>query len=107
MIADIERKQLVIECCPTSNYKIGRLFRYENHPIFRFCNVNQDGHHLPVTVNTDDLGIFYTSLPREYELLALALLKKKDKVGQSIYTTQEVYEWIERIIRNAHVYRFG
>jgi len=107
MIADIERKQLVIECCPTSNYKIERLFRYENHPIFRFCNVKQDGHHLPVTVNTDDLGIFYTSLPREFELLALALLKKKDKVGQSIYTTQEVYEWIERIIRNAHVYRFG
>lgn len=41
---------------------------------------NGNNHNLPVTVNTDDLGIFYTSLPREFELLTLALLKKKTRM---------------------------
>ena len=107
MIEYIEDKQLVIECCPSSNVKIGRLKYYDCHPIFRFCDVRNEGfHHLPVTINTDDLGVFYTSLPREYELLSLALLKKKDKEGNPIYQSHEVYNWIERIVRNAQIYKF-
>ena len=103
----IERLQLVIECCPSSNVKIGRLKRFDQHPIFTFCSVkNGNNHNLPVTVNTDDLGIFYTSLPREFELLTLALLKKKDEGGSTLYGSQEVYDWIERIVRNAHAYCF-
>lgn len=107
MMDEIEKRQLVIECCPSSNYRIGRLRRFEDHPIIRFCNVRKEyGHHLPVTVNTDDLGIFYTSLPREFELLTLALLKKKDEHSNLMYNTQEVYDWIERIVKNAQIYRF-
>ena len=59
------------------------------------------------TVNTDDLGIFYTSLPREFELLTLALLKKKNEDGSTLYSSQEVYDWIERIVRKAHAYCFS
>lgn len=107
MMEYIEDKQLVIECCPSSNVKIGRLKQYDCHPIFKFCDIKNEGpHHLPVTINTDDLGIFYTSLPREYELLSLALLKEKDKEGNPIYHPQEVYNWIEQIVRNAHIYKF-
>lgn len=29
----IERRQFVIECCPSSNVKIGRLKRFDQHPI--------------------------------------------------------------------------
>ena len=98
----IERRQFVIECCPSSNVKIGRLKRFDQHPIFTFCSVkNGNNHNLPVTVNTDDLGIFYTSLPREFELLTLALLKKKNEDGSTLYSSQEVYDWIERIVRKA------
>lgn len=108
MVEYIESQQLVIECCPSSNVKIGRLKRFEQHPIFAFCCVKNEGNHnLPVTVNTDDLGIFYTSLPREFELLSLALLKKRNEDGSTLYNSQEVYDWIERIVKNAHVYRFG
>lgn len=108
MMDEIEKYQLAIECCPSSNAKIGFLGLFDKHPIFRFCNIhNEEGHHLPVTVNTDDLGIFYTSLPREFELLALALLKKKDENGNKCYNTQEVYSWIEHIVENAQIYRFG
>lgn len=106
MMDELESKQIVIECCPTSNYKIGRLGRFINHPIFRFSSVKPHGHHIPVTVNTDDLGIFPTSLPREFELLALALKKERDSSGNSIYQSHEIYDWVERIVRNAHVYKF-
>lgn len=108
MMDEIEKRQLSIECCPSSNYKIGYMDKFEEHPIFRFCNVKNDkGHHLPVTINTDDLGIFYTSLPREFELVALSLLKAVDANSMPIYNSQEVYDWIERIIKNAHIYKFG
>ena len=107
MMDDIELRQIVIECCPSSNIKIGRLGRLDCHPIFRFFDPAYEGHHIPVTVNTDDLGIFPTSLPREFELLALAMLKKRNNKGDSEYNSIEVYEWVWRLVRNAHIYRFG
>lgn len=108
MIKEISRSRLGIECCPSSNLKIGRLHRFDCHPIFRFMPVRQSEtrHSLAVTVNTDDLGIFATSLPNEYSLLALALLKKKDQNGNNIYTPQEVYDWIRLVAENGHKFRF-
>lgn len=41
MTEDIESRQLVIECCPSSNVKIGRLKRFDQHPIFTFCGVKK------------------------------------------------------------------
>lgn len=108
MIKDISKRQLGIECCPSSNYKIGYFKRYDQHPIFRFFPINEERTHypLPVTVNTDDLGVFSTSLPNEFSLLTLALMKMKDKDGNHIYSTREVYDWIERIIRNNEKFAF-
>lgn len=108
MMKMISKKQLCIECCPSSNLRIGRLDRFDNHPIFRFMPVNNTDTRYPlaVTVNTDDLGVFSTSLPNEYSLLALALLKKKDAEGNNIYSAQEVYDWIERVIDNSHKFTF-
>lgn len=108
MIKEISKRQLCIECCPSSNVRIGRLDRFENHPIFRFSPINptETRYPLAVTVNTDDLGVFSTSLPNEYSLLALALLKKKDREGNHLFSKQEVYDWIGRIIDNGYKYTF-
>ncbi len=108
MIKDISKRQLCIECCPSSNIRIGRLDKFENHPIFRFAPINPSDTRYPlsVTVNTDDLGVFSTSLPNEYSLLALALLKKKDRAGNHIYSKREVYDWISRLIDNGYKYTF-
>ena len=104
----ISKMQLGIECCPSSNYKIGYCKRFDRHPIFRFMPVKGDNTQYPlaVTVNTDDLGVFSTSLPNEYSLLALALLKMRDAEGNHIYSTQEVYDWVERIIKNGEKFAF-
>ncbi len=108
MMKFVSKMQLGIECCPSSNYKIGYCKRYDRHPIFRFMPVRGYDMQYPlaVTVNTDDLGIFSTSLPNEYSLLALALLKITDSEGNHIYSTQEVYDWIERIIKNGEKFAF-
>lgn len=108
MIREISEKRIGIECCPSSNVKIGYLDRYDCHPIFRFMpvNCNDTRHPLAVTVNTDDLGMFATSLPNEFSLLALALLKAKDENGNRKYSSQEVYDWIDRIVVNGHIYKF-
>jgi len=107
MIKDISKQQICIECCPSSNVRIGRLERFDIHPIFRFMPVKPEETRYPlaVTVNTDDLGVFSTSLPNEYSLLALALLKKKAD-GKHLYSSQEVYDWIARVIDNSHKFTF-
>lgn len=107
MMDDIESKGIAIECCPSSNFKIGRLHRYDNHPIFRMNDVDPNGsHHIAVTINTDDLGIFTTSLDNEFSLILSALLKMKDKDGKPQYNSIMIQNWMEQIIRNGYKYSF-
>lgn len=108
MIQEVSKRRIGIECCPSSNFRIARLRLFDRHPIFRFLPVEGTDNRYPlsVTVNTDDLGIFATSLPNEYSLLALALLKKRDSAGNHVYSSQQVYDWIERIIKNGHKFHF-
>jgi len=108
MIRAISKQQICIECCPSSNVRIGRLERFDVHPIFRFMPVRSEETRYPlaVTINTDDLGVFSTSLPNEYSLLALALLKKKEADGKHLYSSQEVYDWISRVIDNGYKFTF-
>ena len=108
MIKEVSKRLLCIECCPSSNVKIGKLERFDAHPIFRFMPLDSSKTRYPlaVTVNTDDLGVFATSLPNEFSLLALALLKMKDSKENHIYSNQEVYDWIRRVIENGHKFTF-
>lgn len=93
-----------IECCPTSNIRVGPINKYREHPIFRFnsSGLSSNGsknRNLPVSVNTDDKGIFATSLEREYSLLCLALLKDVEKEVTS-NTPEMINGWIKMIRRN-------
>lgn len=108
MMEEVDTKGLIIECCPSSNWKIGMIDRYDEHPIFRFKAItNKVGcYNLSVTINTDDLGIFQTSLDYEYALLAAAALKKKDSNGNKLYVKADVIKWLEDIRNNGEKYRF-
>lgn len=107
MMEKIAKRNIAVECCPTSNVRIGSLGRYDNHPVFRLLPPCGDGLVRPVaTVNTDDIGIFSTSLDNEYALLALALLKKRDGDGRHIYDSRQVMRWIESLLRNGNAFRF-
>ena len=107
MMERLKMRGIIVECCPSSNLKIGLSNRYDQQSIFRFSPVNDFHNPMAVTVNTDDLGIFQTSLDNEYSLLALAALKAKDADGNMKYSKMEVVRWMERIRENGMKYAFG
>lgn len=95
---------IMIECNPTSNYLIGTFRRYDEHPIFRFNNmglVRTDGSYEPsaqlsVSINTDDAGVFDTSLENEYAVLA-ASLEQTQKGGGKKYASNSIYFYLENV----------
>lgn len=98
MLNEIEKQGFMVECNPSSNFKIGDIDRYINHPIFKFYTTPNllkldFTHNISVSINTDDKGIFNTSLEREYALLAAAYSKEHTtKQEQS-----DLFEWLDSI----------
>lgn len=92
---------IMIECNPTSNYLIGTFRRYDEHPIFRFNGFGfvEEGAEgqLSVSVNTDDQGIFDTSLENEYALLACAMSKAVTSDGRKRYSRDVIYKYLDHI----------
>ncbi len=94
-----------IETNPSSNKLIGTFGRYDKHPILNFYNKGlieegeklRDCPQLSVSINTDDAGIFSTSLENEYAYMALALEKAKDEQGNPLYKRRNIYEWLDNI----------
>lgn len=102
---DIGRRGLAIETNPTSNIRIGITKLYNKHPILNFYNrelevdpkLLAENPQLLVSINTDDQGIFCTSLENEYALLASSLENEVDEYGIHRYPKQRVYAWIDSI----------
>lgn len=101
MIRKLVWEGIGIETNPSSNYLIGTIQKYEEHPVLRF-NARKLKHTEPnaclnVSINTDDQGVFDTMLENEYALIALALKKAKDKKNQPLYDVEDIYEWIDYV----------
>ncbi len=108
LLCKIERKHIAIECNPSSNYKIGEMERYDQHPILRFFNYGIDtpykSHNIAVSINTDDQGVFSTSLEREYSLMALAMERNELKGHKN--SPRAVVEWLDRVREMSMEQRF-
>lgn len=98
-------KGICIETNPSSNLAISTINGYEEHPIVQMYNKDltwdreklEACSQINVSINTDDKGVFHTSLENEYALMACALEKVKDEKGNNIYNRQMVYQWIDNI----------
>ncbi|MCI8796118.1 MAG: hypothetical protein HFG89_04585 [Dorea sp.] len=101
MIQKLVKIGIGVETNPSSNYLIGTIQRYEEHPILRFnarkLKETEKNMSLNVSVNTDDQGVFDTLLENEYALMTLALKKAKDEKGRTIYDIEDIYEWIDYV----------
>lgn len=105
MQKEIAEKNICIETNPSSNYLIGTINRYDEHPLTKFYNLGltTDGNKLKecpqisVSINTDDQGVFGTYLENEYGLMALSLEKSLDIEGEKIYSPSMIYDWLNRI----------
>ena len=99
LMKKVSQKGIVIECNPTSNKLIGPFDHYEEHPILRFNNagLNMDvvSNDLTVTINTDDLGVFDTSLENEYAVMFQAMANLSD--SNDNLTKEETYQYLERM----------
>lgn len=98
MLNEIERQGFMIECNPSSNFRIGDIDSYIKHPIFKFYTTpnllkSDTTHNISVSINTDDKGIFNTSLEREYALLAAAYSKEHATRREQ----NELFEWLDSI----------
>ncbi len=101
MIHQLVMRGIGIESNPSSNYLIGTIKKYDEHPILRF-NSRKLGNastnmSLSVSINTDDQGVFDTLLENEYALMLLALKKARDDEGQYKYDIEDIYEWIDYV----------
>ena len=107
---DIADKNILIECNPSSNFLIGTFKDYLEHPIFTFNNKNlfpsgagQDADKKPylnASINTDDLGIFDTSLENEYAILVSALEKYNDYSSDKRIPRDCIFAWLDVIREN-------
>lgn len=95
----LHERGIAIECAPTSNLLIGPFYRYDDHPLLNMCKVQGDENDMSVSINTDDAGIFCTSLYAEYSLMALALIKQGNN-------NNSVYDYIRRLKNNGNEQRF-
>jgi len=64
-MALLRDRQVPMEVCPVSNYRLGIVDADEPHPIRRMVDAG-----LFCAVSSDDPGMFSTTLAREYLLLA-------------------------------------
>lgn len=99
LIEKIEKRHVAIECNPSSNFKIGEIFRYDEHPILKFFNYGLNTpyphHDVAVSINTDDQGVFYTSLEREYSLMALAI--ERNQTEEHPNSPRAIVDWLNRV----------
>ena len=111
----IASRGIAIETNPSSNYLIGTFRQYEKHPIIRFYNKGlvhnpeklEECPQILVSVNTDDQGVFHTSLENEYALLARALEAVTDENDRPIDNKRDIYEWLDNIRIMGNEQSFG
>lgn len=113
MQREVAEKGIHIECNPTSNLRIGNIEKYSEHPIVKFhgkgltlCKSICCKPNISVSINTDDAGIFATSLEKEYTLMAVALSKEVDEKGHKKYSERRIMKWLDNIRQEAIKHQF-
>ena len=75
------------------------MMRYDGHPITKFFNrglsTPYPSHDIAVSINTDDQGVFSTSLEREYSLIALAMEGYQPEGYKN--SPRQIIEWLDKI----------
>jgi len=98
-------KGIVLEACPTSNVYIGRFKCYSEHPLYRWYPVDEKllvkgarfnrfglrRNPISLCVNTDDAGLFPTTIENEHRILKETAIEYF-KVG-----SETAGRWIDRL----------
>lgn len=110
----VAERGICIEANPSSNFLISTMEHYHEHPIVNLFNIGltldakeiADCAQLHVSINTDDKGVFRTTLENEYALMGCALESLRDEQGRKRYQKQMVYQWLDNIRKNSNQQSF-
>ena len=89
----MEKKGIYVETNPTSNVTIGYIEDLREHPVFRMNSMMAEGHHVMVTVNSDDPAVFNTNVENELSYIYHAM-------GRDGYPKEDILNWIDKIRQN-------
>jgi hypothetical protein len=99
----LKKAGLSVETNPTSNFLIGPFRYYENLPIF-YLNSKGLGKplerkdYVPISVDTDDQGVFRTSIETEYAIILELLTERNDPLDVIPDVAEEkAYAYIDYI----------
>lgn len=108
LISILKYKGISVECNPSSNLKIGGFKKYSDLPIFKLSPIESSNERrLTASINTDDRGVFGTSIRNEYSLIAASLFKEKDThSGEPKYSLNEITSYIEDLAENGKHMKF-
>lgn len=99
----ISRKGISIECNPSSNVLIGTIGSYQDHPILAFNTMglgkDNSATQMHVSINSDDPGVFDTTVSFEYALLARALCSKENENGDRLYSERQIEDYLRNVVR--------
>jgi adenosine deaminase len=91
-----------VEANPSSNLKISYVNKYCDLP---FLQISQYPPKISVSLNTDDSSLFQTSLVNEYAMVAAALFRESEN-GQIEMSEEEIYDYIEELVKNSNYHNF-
>ena len=93
LLRKVEKKGIYVETNPTSNVTIGYIEDLREHPVFRMNSMMAEGHHVMVTVNSDDPAVFNTNVENELSYIYHAM-------GRDGYPKEDILNWIDKIRQN-------
>lgn len=92
----IAERGIIVEINPISNLLIGDITTIFEHPVLNLNNTYKDQgitDHIMVTINTDNPGIFGTTLKNQFGFIEQILLNEK-------VSKEKVLSWIDMIRKN-------
>ena len=93
VVDKIALKGIVVEVNPISNANIGNVDNVLDHPVIRMNDTykNEDiSRHIITTINTDNPGVFGTTLSNQFGFIEQSLLERG-------YSKEAVLKWLNRI----------
>ena len=100
VLKKIKVKNISIEVCPSSNILLGTTKNGYCHPVInQFENLTNQHYttDIRISINTDDQGIFSTSLMSEYSLIVNALEREISSKEEK----ENLYKWINVVRQNS------
>lgn len=94
----VERAEVILEACPTSNLLIGRFPSYDRLPYTNLNRLHLDPAadnepQILFSINSDDPGMFQTTVANEYRALGQAMIATRK------YQRRQVVRWLDEARR--------